>query len=68
MNNRAMTTMTYRGFIGSVSFSKRDNLYFGKIENIDGLVNYEAPTVADLHAAFHKAVDYYINYLKRDNE
>ena len=27
-----MNTLKYKGFIGSVAFSEKDNLFFGKIE------------------------------------
>ena len=27
-----MNTLTYKGYIGSVSFSEKDNVFFGKIE------------------------------------
>ena len=36
-----MNTMTYKGYIGSVAFSEKDNVFFGKIEGINGLVNFE---------------------------
>ena len=34
-----MNTMTYKGYIGSVAFSEKDNVFFGKIEGINGLVD-----------------------------
>ena len=27
-----MNTMTYKGYLGSVAFSEKDNVFFGKIE------------------------------------
>lgn len=36
-----MNTLTYKGYIGSVNFSEKDNVFFGKIEGINGLVNFE---------------------------
>ena len=29
-----MNTLTYKGYIGSVSFSEKDNVFFGKIEGV----------------------------------
>lgn len=29
-----MNTMTYKGYLGSVAFSEKDNVFFGKIEGI----------------------------------
>ena len=33
--------LKYKGFVGSVAFSEEDNVFFGKIDGIDGLVNFE---------------------------
>lgn len=57
-----MNTMKYKGFIGSVALSEADGLFFGKIEGIDGLVNFEGESVAELTDAFHEAVDDYMAY------
>lgn len=57
-----MNTLKYKGFIGSVDFSEADGVLFGKIEGIDGLVNYEGESVSELTNAFHEAVDDYLAY------
>lgn len=57
-----MNTLKYKGFIGSVAFSEADGVFFGKIEGIDGLVNFEGESVAELTDAFHEAVDDYLAY------
>lgn len=57
-----MNTLTYNGYIGSVNFSEKDNIFFGKIEGIDGLVNFEGESVKELTKAFHQAVDDYLEY------
>ena len=54
--------MTYKGYIGSVAFSEKDNVFFGKIEGINGLVNFEGESVKELTEAFHEAVDDYLAY------
>lgn len=61
-----VNTMIYKGFIGSVAFSEKDNVFFGKIEGIDGLVNFEGESVAELKSAFHEAVDDYLAYCKEE--
>lgn len=55
-------TLRYKGFIGSVAFSEADGVFFGKIEGIEGLVNFEGDSVAELTRAFHEAVDDYLAY------
>ncbi len=55
-----MKLMEYKGFYGSVEASVEDGCLFGKLEFIDPLVNYEGDTVQEIEAAFHEAVDNYI--------
>ena len=57
-----MNTMTYKGYIGSVNYSDKDQVFFGKIEGINGLVNFEGESVKELTKAFQEAVDDYIAY------
>lgn len=61
-----MNTMTYKGYLGSVAYSEKDNIFFGKIEGIDGLVNFEGESVSELKAAFHEAVDDYLAYCEEE--
>lgn len=57
-----MNTLKYKNFIGSVAFSEKDGVFFGKIEGIDGLVNFEGESVGELTHSFHDAVDDYLAY------
>ena len=57
-----MNTLKYKGCIGSVAFSEDDHVFFGKIEGIDGLVNFEGESVDEIINAFHEAVDDYLTY------
>ena len=57
-----MNTMTYKGYLGSVAYSEKDQVFFGKIEGINGLVNFEGESVKELTEAFHEAVDDYLAY------
>lgn len=61
-----MNTLKYKGYIGSVAFSEDDNVFFGKIEGIDGLVNFEGESVDELKTAFHEAVDDYLVYCEEE--
>ncbi len=63
-----MNTMRYKGFIGSVAFSEKDDVFFGKIEGIDALVNFEGQSVEELKKSFHEAVDYYIDFCAREGK
>ena len=57
-----MNTLKYKGYVGSVAYSEPDRVFFGKIEGIDGLVNYEGESVGELTAAFKEAVDDYLAF------
>lgn len=61
-----MNTLTYNGYIGTVNFSEKDGCFFGKIEGIDGLVNFEGESVSELVEAFHEAVDDYVAYCEME--
>ena len=61
-----MNTMTYKGYLGSVAYSDKDHVFFGKIEGIRGLVNFEGESVKELTAAFHEAVDDYLAYCEEE--
>lgn len=61
-----MNTLKYKNYVGSVAFSEKDNVFFGKIEGIDGLVNFEGESVKELTNAFHEAVEDYLEYCKEE--
>lgn len=61
-----MNTLHYKGFIGSVQFSEADGVFFGKIEGINALVNFEGESVKELTAAFHEAVDDYLTFCEEE--
>lgn len=62
-----MNTLKYKGYIGSVAYSEADKVFFGKLEGIDGLVNYEGESVSELTAAFHEAVEDYLIFCEEHN-
>ena len=62
-----MNTLKYKGYIGSVAYSEPDKVFFGKLEGIDDLVNYEGESVTELTDAFHEAVDDYLIFCEEHN-
>lgn len=56
MNN----TMEYKGYVGSVEFSEKDEALFGKVMGIRALISYEGETGKELLSDFHTAVDEYL--------
>lgn len=52
-----MKTLKYKDFTGSVEYSETDGVFFGKIEGIDALVNFEADSADEVTEVFHEAVE-----------
>ena len=53
-------TMEYKGYVGNVEFSEKDEVFFGKVIGIKSLVSYEGATAKELIKDFHDAVDDYL--------
>ncbi|MBQ3205766.1 MAG: antitoxin HicB [Peptococcaceae bacterium] len=52
-----MEMMEYKDYVGSIEFSEEDNVFYGKVQNVGGLISYEGETEGDLYVAFCGAVD-----------
>jgi predicted HicB family RNase H-like nuclease len=52
--------LTYKDYIGTVSFSNEDEIFYGKIHGINDLVTFEGTTVKKLKASFEESVDDYL--------
>ena len=61
-----MNTLQYKGFLGSVEFSEADGVFFGKVEGINALVNFEGESVRELTDAFHEAVEDYLVFCEEE--
>ena len=57
-------TMEYKGYVGSVEFSEKDGVFFGKVMGIRALISYEGTTAQELVEDFHGAVDDYLALCK----
>ncbi|MCY0095665.1 type II toxin-antitoxin system HicB family antitoxin [Hoeflea ulvae] len=60
-----MNTMTHRGYHARIEYDGDDELFFGRITGIQDVVGFHGDTVAELKAAFHDAVDDYIDACAR---
>lgn len=52
--------LQYRGYFGSIEASAEDDCLYGKAQFVWALISYEGQTVSQLIAAFHTAVDDYL--------
>jgi len=56
--------LEYKSYYASIHFSSEDEVFYGKIIGINDLVSFEGITVNELKAAFHEAVDDYLETCK----
>ena len=63
MNN----ILKYKGFYGTVEYSADDNILFGKVIGINGLISYEGKSVDELRTDFEESVDDYIEEVCQTN-
>lgn len=58
--------LSHKGYYGSVELSVEDKIFFGKIEFIRDLVNYEGESAKEIEASFKEAVDDYLETCKQE--
>ena len=56
--------LEYKGYCGTVEYSSNDNVLFGKVLGINGLLSYEGASVQALREDFEAAVDDYLETCK----
>ncbi len=62
-----MKNLEYKGYIGSIEYSKEDDLLYGKVLGIQGLISYEGKTGNELERDFKEAVNTYLLECKEDD-
>jgi len=55
-----MKHLEYKGYTGSIEYSKEDDLFYGKVLGIKGLISFEGKTGHKLEADFQEAIDVYL--------
>ena len=58
--------MEYKGYYGSVDYSAEDNVLFGSVIGVRGLISYEGRSIDKLRADFEEAVDGYLEMCEAD--
>jgi predicted HicB family RNase H-like nuclease len=61
-----MKNLEYKGYTGSIEYSKEDDLLYGKVLGIQGLISYEGKTGKELEIDFKEAIDTYLADCKSD--
>ena len=50
----------HKGYLGTVEYSAEDNMLFGQVVGIRGLISYEGNSIDELKADFAEAIDDYL--------
>ena len=63
-----MDYLEYKGYKGSVEYSKEDNCLCGKVQGMGNkvLILYEGTTIDELHKDFEEGIDSYLEGCKAD--
>ena len=62
-----MDYLEYKGYKGSVEYSKEDNCLFGKVQGMSkALILYEGNTLEELRKDFEEGIDSYLKACKAD--
>ena len=64
-----MDYLEYKGYKGSVEYSKEDNCLCGKVQGMtEALILYEGQTLDELRRDFEAGIDSYLEGCKADAE
>ena len=55
----------YKGYIGIYEFDEEDNLFRGRVLDIDDLVTFQGSSIKGVFEAFEDAVNEYISWCKQ---
>ena len=56
----------YKGYLGTIEFSDADDVFFGKVVGIRGLISYEGNNVKNLKEDFEESIDDYLEMCKEE--
>jgi len=60
-----MNTMSFRNYLASVEYDPEDKIFVGHLVGIHDIVSFHGSSVAELEAAFHDAVNHYLEVCEK---
>jgi predicted HicB family RNase H-like nuclease len=63
-----MKYLEHKGYTGSIEYSPEDNLMYGKVLGIQGLISFEGETGKELEANFKLTVEEYLTLCKEEGK
>lgn len=61
-----MKHLEYKNYTGSIEYSREDDVLYGKLLGIKGLISYEGKTGKELESDFKEAIDIYLADCKNE--
>lgn len=61
-----MKNLEYKSYVGSIEYSKEDDLLYGEVLGIRGLLSYEGKTGQELEDDFIEAINVYLTDCKQE--
>jgi len=62
-----MDKLEYKGYYGSIEYSRADNCFFGKVLGMpNNLISYEGNTADELYTDFKDSIEAYLDYCNRN--
>ncbi|MCL2078347.1 MAG: type II toxin-antitoxin system HicB family antitoxin [Oscillospiraceae bacterium] len=58
--------MEYKDYCGTVEYSAADNILYGKVLGIKGLISYEGDSIQSLKEDFENVIDDYLESCTKD--
>lgn len=58
-------SFTYKGYSTNVEYDKKDRIFYGKLENINDMINFHTDNYMEIKNEFHNAVDDYLDFCAR---
>ena len=60
-----MRRLHYKDYCGTVNISEKDNILYGQVIGIKGLLSYEGSTINELEQDFRAVVDGYLKDVRQ---
>lgn len=54
--------MSYKGYVGSVTYDDEAGVLFGTVTNIDDVITFEGTSVDEIRQAFRDSIDFYLDF------
>ncbi len=62
-----MDYLSYKDYTGSIEYNRENDLLFGKVLGIKGLISYEGKTGKELELDFRQAIEEYLSTCKEND-